>query len=201
LLNADKDRDEIATLRERIAAVSTMGRGVTPVVIPLRDDLTAEELVDNSARVRFDADGSGIPREWTWTTPDAGWLVYSPQPARPITSALQLFGSVTFWMFWDNGYHAMRALDDNADGQLAGSELDGLAIWQDSNVNGISEKGEVKPLADWEIRSLSWKHESTPTRADYAAFSSAGVTFEDGRTRPTYDILLYTRDSATGETE
>ena len=35
----------------------------------------ASAIVDPLARVRFDADGSG-PREWTWITPDAGWLVY-----------------------------------------------------------------------------------------------------------------------------
>jgi hypothetical protein len=40
-----------------------------------------------------------------------------------LTSALQLFGNVTFWMFWSNGFEAMRALDDNQDGTLAGGEL------------------------------------------------------------------------------
>jgi hypothetical protein len=201
LLDRERDRDEIATLQERIQAVNSMGRGVTPIVIPLREDLKVSEMIDDSARVPFDADGSGIKRRWTWITSNAGWLVHAPKGSRPITSALQLFGNVTFWMFWDNGYQALRALDDNADGQLAGAELEGLAIWQDSNSNGVAEHGEVKTLAEWEIRALSWKHESTPTREDYAAFSSAGVIFEDGRTRPTYDILLYAHERAVTETE
>jgi len=196
LLDADKDRDEIATLRERISAFSLLGRAVTPIIIPLRDDLVLQEMIDNTARVRFDADGSGILREWTWITPNAGWLVYAPDGARP-TSALQMFGNVTFWLFWDNGYQALHALDDNADGSISGPELEGLAIWRDTNINGVAEDGEVKSVAAWEIRSLSWQHAATPRNKEYAAFSSAGVTFENGRTRPTYDILLYANAGAT----
>jgi len=36
----------------------------------------AHQLVELRARVRFDADGSALDREWSWITPDAGWLVY-----------------------------------------------------------------------------------------------------------------------------
>jgi hypothetical protein len=44
---------------------------------------------------------------------------------REITSALQLFGNVTFWMFWRDGYAAMSALDDNGDGVLSGDNCRG----------------------------------------------------------------------------
>jgi hypothetical protein len=97
-------------------------------------------------------------------------------------------------LFWDNGYQAMRALDDNSDGELRGQELHDLALWHDANTNGKAEAGEVRPLSEWRIVSLSWKHESTPDRLDYAATSRTGVTFADGRTRPTWDILLHARE-------
>jgi hypothetical protein len=102
-----------------------------------------------------------------------------------------MFGSVTFWLFWENGYHALRSLDDNGDGALEGKELEGLALWRDANSNGIAEQDEVKPLGDWGIVSLSCRHEKSTTNPAYVATSPEGVTFADGRTRPTYDVVLY----------
>jgi hypothetical protein len=199
LLDPVKDADEIATLRERVSAFNSLGRAVTPIAIPLRDGLAVSDIVDFAAQVPFDADGSGFRKPWTWITPDAAWLVHAPEGSRPVTSALQMFGSVTFWLFWDNGYQAMQSLDDNADGELEGNELDDLALWRDSNSNGIAEKGEMNSLAAWGIVSLSWKHEVDPSREDYVAFSGNGVTFRNGRSRPTYDILLHTRAEVAKE--
>ena len=36
-----------------------------------------------------------------------------------MTSALQLFGSVTYWMFWDHGYQALATLDSTDLAKLA----------------------------------------------------------------------------------
>jgi hypothetical protein len=58
-------------------------------------------------------------------------------------------------LFWSNGYEALRALDDNGDGELRGAELRKLAIWRDRNQNGVSEKGEVSPLTAHGIAALS----------------------------------------------
>jgi len=150
LLDKDKDKEEINTLQERIKELAMLPRLISPVVIPLHAGLTARDLESQSASVAFDADGSGLQKRWTWITKDAGWLVNDPHHTGKITSALQLFGNVTFWMFWENGYNALSALDDNRDGLLAGKELEGLAIWQDLNHNGISDRGEVKPLGNGE---------------------------------------------------
>jgi hypothetical protein len=196
LLDRERDREEIATLQERIRVLGLGPRGVTPIIIPLEDNVAVSEMLSPSPRVVFDADGSGA-RPWTWITPKAGWLVYAPEGSRPVDSALRLFGNVTFWMFWDNGYQALRAIDDDRSGAVNGAELRDLGIWRDVNSNGIAENGEVKPVADWGIVSLAWRHEDTRMRSDYVAFSAAGVTFKDGRSRPTYDVILYTRKAAT----
>jgi tetratricopeptide (TPR) repeat protein len=194
LLDREKDADEIATLVDRQQAFDRVPRAITPIVVPLRDHVAIEDIVDMTASVSFDADGSALPRRWTWITPEAGWLVHAPNESRPITSALQMFGSVTFWMFWENGYEAMAALDDNHDGTLSGTELDGLAIWWDSNRNGQSERGEVKPLDAWGIVGLSCRYEKE-SRPEYAALSSSGVRFADGKTKPTYDVILYSQST------
>jgi hypothetical protein len=103
-----------------------------------------------------------------------------------------MFGNVTFWLHWDNGYQALAALDDNGDRVLVGEELAGLAVWRDANANGVSEPSEVKPLADWRIVGLSCEYEDHRSEADVAAFSCAGVHFANGATRPSYDVILKT---------
>ena len=188
LLDKERDAAEIADLRAKQSDIAGRPRAITPVVVPLTDDIDVADLVDPLARVRFDADGS-LPREWTWITPNAGWLVYDATDRGTIASALQLFGNVTFWLFWSNGYEPMRALDNNGDGELSGPELQHMSIWHDRNGDGVSDRGEVKPLAFYGIVSLSHEHIIGDGR-QVAAYAPRGVRFSDGRTRPTYDVVL-----------
>jgi tetratricopeptide (TPR) repeat protein len=191
LLDKEKDKDEIATLKERAEKLKKLPRPITPIAIPLKDGLAATDIEARGASVAFDADGTGLQKKWTWVTKDAAWLVHDPKQSGKITSALQLFGNVTFWMFWDTGYEALAALDDNQDGQLTGKELAGLALWHDANGNGVSEPGEVKPVADHGIVAISCQCERDPKHPDRIAFSKAGVTFQDGKTRSTFDLVLH----------
>jgi tetratricopeptide (TPR) repeat protein len=190
LLDADKDKDEIATLKERVATLKKLPYPITPIAVPLADGLTAADLEDRPARVNFDLSGTGEKRAVSWITPKAAWLVYDPKADGKITSGRQLFGNVTFWMFWDNGYAPLAALDDNRDGELRGAELAGLALWHDANGNGVSDPGEVKPLADHGIVALNCKWQTLAGHADKIPYSPKGVTFKDGTTRPTYDLIL-----------
>ena len=189
LLDPIKDKAEIAELQARRDKLRAMPRPITPIAIPLSDDLSIARVIDPLARVRFDADGSGLPRDWSWITPEAGWLVYDPREQPSITSALQWFGNVTFWLFWRNGYEALRALDDDGDGELAGAELRHLFVWRDRNSNGISDEGEVRPLASHHIVALSYAYVDGDG-CQLAASAPNGVRLADGRTRPTYDVIL-----------
>ena len=115
----------------------------TPVIFGAADSV--EGLLDVERTVSFDIAGDGIPRRWPWVRPTTGILVWDPANSGQITSGRQLFGSVTWWIFWNDGYRALSALDDNGDGWLSGPELDGIGVWYDRNSNGISEPGEVHP--------------------------------------------------------
>jgi tetratricopeptide (TPR) repeat protein len=193
LLDADKDKEEIQTLKERTAQLAKLPRPVTPIAVPLRDGLSARDLEDRTAAVTFDADGTGLPRKWSWVTRDAGWLVYDPKGTGQVTSALQMFGGVSFWTFWDNGYQALRLLDDDGDGLLTGKELDGLAIWHDANGDGVCDPGEVKPLSAYGIVAVSVRCERDESHPDRIFWSPRGVVFRDGSTRPTFDLILQPR--------
>jgi hypothetical protein len=194
LLDQEKNKSEIDNLGVRTKRLRRLPRPITPIAVPLRAGLAARDIEDGTASVVFDADGSGLKRSWTWITRDAGWLVYDPKREGQISSGLDLFGSVTFWLFWNTGYDALQALDDNRDGKLTGTELAGLAIWQDSSHFGVCDAGEVKSLIDHGIIAVSCGFERDPNHPDKIAFSQLGVTFRDGTTRPTFDIILKPSD-------
>lgn len=188
LLDPVKDADEIAKLKKQSEKTEKgIPRMITPVAIALKGSLLEDEFIDTAATVSFDLDGSGIQRQWQWINPDTAWLVYDNGATGKITSALQMFGNVTFWCFWENGYQAMASLDDNADGSLRGEELQHLALWQDRNQDGISDAGEVKPLADFGIVELACGYEPTPSGMLY---NSVGAIFKDGTIRPSCDVVL-----------
>jgi hypothetical protein len=197
LLDPEKDRAELDTLKRKVKKLRAFGRRVTPLAVPLSDGLEVEDLIDLDARVQFDADGSGKRSHWSWITGNAAWLVYIQKDGDQVTSALQMFGNVTFWLFWSNGYEALATLDDNADGRLDGAELRHLALWRDVNGNGISEPGELTSLTDAGIISLSCQNQSHPSPG-CQAYSQDGITFRNGTTRHSYDLLLYPQKSAPG---
>jgi hypothetical protein len=196
LLDPKKDAAEIAELGNRVQRLSQIVRPITPIAIPLSDGATLKTIIDFSAAVPFDADGSGRERAWTWISAEAAWLVYDAAGRGRITSALQWFGESTFWTFWNNGYEAMRALDDNDDGELRGPELRHLALWRDANGNGRSEPGEVRTLAHHGIQALSCRY-SSGDGVYTAAWSEVGVRLATGRTRPSYDVILRTAVSVS----
>jgi tetratricopeptide (TPR) repeat protein len=190
LLDPEEDAQEIEKVKAYAEANRKKARAITPLVVPLEDDAGLDELVDYRAGVQFDLDGSGFRRRWGWITPKAAWLVWDPHGSGTVTSGLQMFGSVTFWIVWKNGYQALSALDDNGDGVLSGRELEGLALWHDRDSNGVSDPGEVRPVESCGIQSLSCHYCQHPAGIP---FSPSGVVFRGGQARPTYDWIAPTR--------
>jgi hypothetical protein len=186
LLDREKDKSEIKKLEGLRFDLSHKGRSVTPIVVPLSDAACPSSFIDHAASVAFDLDGSGIPTRWEWITPEAAWLVYDSDGSGRITSGLQLFGSATFWLFWENGYQALETLDDNHNGQIDGPELEHLALWRDANSNAISEPGEVLPVTAYGISAISTSH----TETNGIAMNPCGVCYLNNSSRPTFDIVL-----------
>lgn len=186
LLDPQKDQAEVAKLQARVKELAKIKMPVSPILIPLGGEAALASLIDAGAHVPFDLDGSGAPQRYAWPRPGkAAFLVFDPDGKGVIRSGRDLFGNVTFWVFWPTGYEALAALDDDADGLLTGQELAGLALWSDANADGVSEPGEVLPLAACGVAALSVRYEV----ADGTPWSPRGVRFRDGAVRPTYDWI------------
>ncbi len=182
LLNPQKDAAEIARLEQIRAEAAKIPRAMTPILIPLEDAPFAE-LVNPASPVRFDLDGSGRRERWGWLTSKAAWLVYLDKRPR-VESALQFFGSVSFLSFWENGYEALAALDDDGNGRLEGPELKGLKLWHDADCDGQYQPEELLTLEQAGISGL----ETANTRRN--GYFESRVRYRDGRTGPSYDWVL-----------
>ncbi|MCP4638963.1 MAG: hypothetical protein GY851_00945, partial [bacterium] len=181
---AQQDKRERRRMAKRVKELAARPRTVTPVIFSLTKSVAMKELLAPDKKVAFDLDGDGEARSWPWVRPGTGILVWDPANTGRVASGRQMFGSVTWWVFWRDGYHAMAALDDNGDGGLAGDELRGLSVWHDANGNGVSDAGEVTPVRHLGIARLAVRAEGVKNGA---AWHSRGVVLNDGRAFPTYD--------------
>lgn len=103
--------------------------------------------------------------------PKTPLLVFDPEHKGVITSGRQLFGSWTFGGKaaasiggaadirgeWENGYEALGTLDVDGNEKLSDAELEPLGLWFDENQDGVSQPGEVKPLAELGITAIFTK--------------------------------------------
>jgi hypothetical protein len=180
------EQREIDLLQKSIAALKNRPRAITPIIFPLTIGNVLEDLLANGRFVSFDLDGRGEPSLWPWVHSATGILVWDPEESGRIESGLQLFGSVTWWMFWKDGYQPLAALDDDGDGWLSGAELQGIGVWRDGNGNGISESGEVVPAQSFEITRVAVRASRVEAGVP---FNPRGIYLSDGTALPTYDWI------------
>lgn len=176
------DRAKMRRLRERLEASRPI-MYVTPIVVPL-SDAPFQRLVDVNSPVAFDFAGTGDARAQGWLTADAAWLVWDPEWRGEVRSGFDMIGQRAWSVFWSDGFEALRALDDNRDGELTGAELGGLSLWRDENMNGVSDPGEVLPANVHGVVALSVRGQ--PTRPGLIT-APAGVRLDNGVIRPLYD--------------
>lgn len=182
----DQDKLKIAEVKKDRNRLESLPdpRYITPIVFSLKQHTLLADLLAPETNVSFDLNGDNIIEQHSWLKPSTAILVWDPQQKGNITSGRQLFGSVTWWIFFENGYQPLNALDDNRDGQLSGTELKGLAVWQDKNSNAVSDLGEVTPIEELPVASIAT--EATTTDG-ISQMNPKGLTLTNNQTVPTYD--------------
>lgn len=147
---------------------------VSPISLVLDDNIDINQV---QAVTQFDLNPSESGKYYPWrASSETPLLVWDPGKTGEITSAAQLFGNWTFGgkkssyvpaalngdsfrnaTAWADGYEALGTLDSNGDGRVSGDELDGIALWYDHNMNGVSEAGEIKDIRSADVTSLYYK--------------------------------------------
>jgi hypothetical protein len=178
------EKKEVAGIERSLKILEEKPRWMSPIIFPLSGSASLEDLLAGDRVVAFDLAGSGRRHRWPWVGSNTGILVWDPERTGRIVSGRQLFGWVTWAAFWKDGYQPLAALDDDRDGWLSGKELEGLAVWSDANGNGVSDPGEVRPLAVMGIARVAVQA-SGRTRGTLC--NVKGLQLLDGTFLPTYD--------------
>lgn len=149
-----------------IGTISLGGTLGTPVSLLWKNGY---DIDSRTSFVKFPLEMNQPNKYWTWkASENAPLVVYDPSHQGDIKDATQLFGR---WAFggqksaslnstndpakpWSNGYEALQSLDTNADNKLSGEELGSLGLWFDSNTDAVSQKGEVKSMADAGVTAI-----------------------------------------------
>jgi hypothetical protein len=180
-------QEKIAAIKANLATLDALPMGpITPIVFSMAANASLADLLTPEKAARFDLDGDGIIEERPWIKPTTGLLAWDADRDGRITSGRELFGSVTWWLFFSNGYRALDVLDDNRDGFLTAGELKGISVWFDRDGDGQSDDGEVVPVESLDVAAIATR----PTGRDgQSPMHNAGIRFKDGRTVPTYDWI------------
>jgi hypothetical protein len=129
-----------------------------------------------------------------WIAPGTALLVRDLNQDSTINDGSELFGDSTLLKSGataEDGYQALRDLDDNHDNKLDTSDkaFAELMLWQDFDLDGQSDPGELTSLADHQIVSLDL-HAQTSDRIDHgnAIKLISSYTLADGSSREMADV-------------
>jgi hypothetical protein len=180
-------QDKITGIEKNLEILEALPPGaITPIIFSLQKNSSLSELLAAGQVVPFDMDGNGIVEKRPWVRPTTGFLVWDSDGDGRITSGRELFGSVTWWLFFPNGYRAMDVLDDNRDGFLTDREFDGISAWFDRNSNGRSDVGEIVSIESLGITAISTRPNGYNGKSP---MHTSGLRLKNGSTLPTYDWI------------
>lgn len=145
-------------------------RYVDPLILDLNGDGLKISRLNGAKSILFDTDADTIRTATAWASSEDGFLVLDRNANGSIDSGRELFGDETLLANGNkaaNGFAALGELDSNTDGLFSAldTQFNAVRVWRDLNQDGISQAGELKTLADSNVRSVTLV--STAVNQDY----------------------------------
>ncbi len=179
-------------------AAGSAGRGVfDPLVFDLDGDGVELVSIDQST-AQFDLNADGFREQTGWVKADDGMLALDANGDGKINNITELFGDAL-----TDGFDELATLDSNNDKVINSSDAQftNLRVWQDLDQDGITDTGELKSLAQLNIRSISLTTTETSvsnegnlirttgkyTRTDNTQRDVVALWFAADRLNTTYD--------------
>lgn len=109
------------------------------------------------SNVHFDLNSDGFAERTGWINPTSGFVVMDRNGNGTIDNGTEMFGDN-----FQNGFASIGALDSNHDGKISNLDTDfaNLRIWQDANMDGVSQASELRTLADAGVVSIGLSYTS-----------------------------------------
>ena len=180
-------------------------RTSSPIIFDLNGDGVTTVAKDSDI-VRFDLDNNGFAERTGWVNKYDGLLVRDLNGNGRIDNGSELFGNYTKLangQMAANGFEVLNDLDDNHDGQITAADTawKTLRIWQDTNQDAHSAKGELSTLDELGITSISTKYQNS-TEIDTAGNAHKQISSarrSDGSSIAVSDVWFTTHLADTSQ--
>lgn len=125
----------------------------TPIVIDLNGDGVETTSFLAGPTVYFDIDGDGIKDRTAWLSGKDAFLAIDKNGNGKIDGLEELFGGPNR----ADGFARLNELDGNGDGVVdaADSRFSELLLWQDRNIDGLTDAGELVSASAAGLQSIS----------------------------------------------
>ena len=137
------------------------------VIDPLVLDLNGDGLHTLSLEegVYYDYLSDGFDRKTGWLSEEDGFLVYDKNQNGIVDNGSELFGNTAQkedGSYYGTGLEMLKAMDSNQDGVIDSKDdiWSQLAVWQDKNSDGISQKEEMLSMDSLGITQFSLESEN-----------------------------------------
>jgi hypothetical protein len=208
--NGDSANTALETIEDLInfplntPGTTTGEDGDTPLVLDWdRDGAVTTATAAGRKAVRFDLRGDGHRLPLEWIGPNERFLALDLDADGVISSGMELFGDAHVVARGDRAAHGFAALaqyDRNHDGKIDAADpvFASLVLWQDADSDGVSDPGELTPVAASGVTALEIAY--LPTHKTLAKSHSfvglEGVYVTEGGTRHALaDVYFRSRDA------
>ncbi len=186
---------------EDISNTATTGRNIShrwwePIALDLDGD--GVELVSMVEGVTFDSDGDGLKEQTGWVGPDDGMLVWDFNQDNIIEHASELNFSIGMEDVTTDMEALAKVFDTNQDGVFDAQDeaWSEFGVWQDKNMDGITDEGEFRTLDEAGITSINLDAETLDEirEGNWVAGQSTYTT-EDGETHQLEEVYFATEET------
>jgi Ca2+-binding RTX toxin-like protein len=127
---------------------------IDPLVLDLNGD-GVQLIAFSNSKVMFDVDDDGFKEKTAWVTPQDGILVWDKNANGQIDDITETI-SEYFTSGVKDGLEALKTLDTNGDNKFDGNDANynDLRVWVDADSDGVTDPGELKTLAELNIKSI-----------------------------------------------
>ena len=151
----------VITIDSNYAFYANWKTNVSPIILDLDGNGVRTTSLENGTM--FDFSGDGQPVKTAWADPNCGFLVRDINGNGQIDNASEMFGNFTLLKNGqraNNGFDALAEFDLNGDGVIDRSEAEkaGILIWNDANLNGKVDPGELLTLEQANILSIQTQY-------------------------------------------